>query len=164
MNATLKILVGILLIALALPAIAGDFDTRLPLVATPGGSYAVTGSFDDGTKNQFIVDTGAGLSSLSRELYKQLSAKGRVTEVRRVATRMANGKYEAAAVYQVEGLILGGRCELEAVEFVVVNRSLEMRVSGNAGGLLSRVSAFPYTLQCFHASDSRLHTNSHPLG
>lgn len=124
MQRTLKQLAfaSVIMLGLCSQAVA-DFEVMLPISGTKGGSYSVAGSFGGTHDAQFLIDTGAGMSTLSREMFKAVKKTHKVESVRKVAARLANGKLLKAQVYRIEDFRIGNQCSLGDVEVAVMPNS-----------------------------------------
>ena len=106
---------------LLLPAtVLADFEVMLPIVSTQAGSYSVEGGFGKTQASQFLIDTGAGMSTLSRDLFKAVKRTHHVEPVRKIAARLANGQLLKAQVYRIADFRLGKQCRIGAVEVAVM--------------------------------------------
>lgn len=97
-----------------LPALAA-----VPLEQAPGGSLYVDAEAG-GISASFLVDTGAGLVTVSEAFFDQLEDRGAVREVRRVAARLANNRLQAMTVYEVAEFRIGDHCDIGPVEVAVM--------------------------------------------
>lgn len=68
----------------------------------------------------FLVDTGAGYSSISQDLFQRLQRKNALVHVDRVAARMADGRLKAMDIYRAQSLQIGDSCELGPVDVAVL--------------------------------------------
>ena len=112
-----------LLLALSslLPSLAqADYDVLVPMKVTGGGNYLVSASFGGTEDSTFLIDTGASLSTISRTLLRKIEAEQEVTHVRRIAARLANGKFQTADVYRISNFVIGSLCEIDSVEVAVM--------------------------------------------
>lgn len=101
-------------------AAAADFDVLVPMVDSGAGSFSVSASFGDDLPTEFLVDTGAGLTTISRNLFRTLQRTRDLRPVRRVAARLANGRLHALDVYRIEDFRLGDQCAIGAIEVAVM--------------------------------------------
>ena len=121
--------------------VSAEFETKIPVEATGSGSFIVTAEVGASTADQFLLDTGANLSAISGKFFKRIKATNDVEKVRRVATRLANGKLNATQVYRVETLKLAGQCEISPFEFVVMESSQRNLLGMSA---LAQVAPFAF--------------------
>ena len=91
----------------------------VPLEQAPGGSLYVDAEAG-GISASFLVDTGAGLVTVSEAFFDKLAARGAVREVRRVAARLANNRLQALTVYEVAEFRIGAHCDIGPVEVAVM--------------------------------------------
>ncbi|MEQ8233627.1 MAG: retroviral-like aspartic protease family protein [Gammaproteobacteria bacterium] len=111
------ILVGILT---SVACKAADFDIEVPLSRADSGNFYVEGELNGNVSASFLVDTGSGLLTVSAELLDELERHGKVTRSGRMAARLANGRLQAVNLYRVERFVLGGHCDLGAVDVAVM--------------------------------------------
>jgi predicted aspartyl protease len=97
---------------------AGPLEA-VPLEQAPGGSLYVDAEAG-GISASFLVDTGAGLVTVSEAFFDRLKARGAVREVRRVAARLANNRLQALTVYEVAEFRIGEHCDIGPVEVAVM--------------------------------------------
>jgi predicted aspartyl protease len=99
------------------------FHHQVPLQKTGAGSYTVAGRLG-GVEGEFLLDTGASMITVSRTLFKQVSARaapGREpTLLREVAARTASGRVSVLSVYRVEEFTLDNQCPIGPVEVAVM--------------------------------------------
>ena len=119
---SIKLLMILATVGLGKNALA-DFEVMLPIANTKAGSYSVAGSFGGDKVAQFLIDTGAGMSTLSRDTFKVLKRTHDVEPVRKIAARLANGKLLKAQVYRVADFRIGNQCNIGAVEVAVMPNS-----------------------------------------
>jgi predicted aspartyl protease len=101
------------------PALDSAALEAVPLEQAPGGSLYVDAEAG-GISASFLVDTGAGLVTVSEAFFDQLEARGAVREVRRVAARLANNRLQALTVYEVAQFRIGEHCDIGPVEVAVM--------------------------------------------
>lgn len=119
MHGTQKLLTTVLL--LLMPALAlADYDVMLPMEVTTSGNYSVVGKVGGDVDATFLIDTGASLSTMSRALFEKIKSNREVSYVRKIAARLANGKYQTAKVYRISNFLIGNQCEIEAIEVAVM--------------------------------------------
>ncbi|MGR8948020.1 MAG: retroviral-like aspartic protease family protein [Gammaproteobacteria bacterium] len=116
----ITLLLTVLPSVFAASAVSADYDILLPIAPTAGGSYSVEARFGNLESADFLIDTGAGLSTVSRDQFNQLKRSHRVSLVRRVAARLANGKIHTADVYRIDNFTIAGQCNLGSVEMAVM--------------------------------------------
>ena len=119
---------------------AQNLGLQVPLEQAAGGSLYVNAEAG-GISASFLVDTGAGLVTVSEALFDQLRARGAVREVRRVAARLANNRLQALTVYEVDRFRIGEYCEIGPVEVAVMPGA-----GRNLLGLSALGRAAPFTV------------------
>ncbi|MEM7467883.1 MAG: retroviral-like aspartic protease family protein [Pseudomonadota bacterium] len=114
----------IIFLALALLFISqsafAEFQLQLPVSATKAGTFEVTGQFGASAPEQFLIDTGAAISTISAAHFKKLKNTQAVVATRSIAARLANGKYQKTKVYEISGFKLGRLCKLGKIEVAVM--------------------------------------------
>lgn len=120
---TLKTLTAIVLAPLFLvagitvqPASAQD-GGLVPLTDTGRGTLELTVSVD-GVAGQFLLDTGAGMLMISKELFSAVGGERAHEHVRQIALRLANNRIEVTDVYRIDSLRVGD-CELGPLEAAI---------------------------------------------
>lgn len=91
------------------------------LTQTGAGSYTVNVTIN-GLQRDFLLDTGASMVTVSRELFEQLSERTEMTQLDRMGARLASGKVEILEIYQVASFSLGDGCELGPTKIAVLKR------------------------------------------
>ena len=101
-------------------AFAGLFQRTVPLQPSGSGSFTVTATLA-GVEADFLLDTGASMVTLTRDVFEQVRARGGVSEAGQVAARTASGRLETLYTYRVEKFTLG-ECQLGPLEVAVLKR------------------------------------------
>ena len=101
-------------------ALADLFERTVPMKPSGSGSFVVTASMA-GVEANFLLDTGASMVTLNREVFEQVKAQGGVLPAGQVAARTASGRLEMLQLYRIEEFSLGG-CELGPLEVAVLKR------------------------------------------
>ena len=99
----------------------GETDLLVPLAQSGSGSFMIEGEMG-GVKSEFLLDTGASMVTINRELFREIRRHNPVEKVRTVGARLASGKVELLDVYQADNFIIGAGCDLGPVEFAVVKQ------------------------------------------
>ena len=115
----IKLLISFLLIHTSAQAI----DVNVPIDKSQSGSLYVEAVINSNIRSQFLVDTGAGMITLNRELFKQISESGKVEKTGEIAARLANGKYETMNLYKIKSFSIGENCNLGEMEVAVMKRA-----------------------------------------
>lgn len=114
-----RTLAAIAVLVSSSPASA-DFDVLVPMSDSGAGNYSVSGSFGADPAAEFLIDTGAALTTISSKLFRSLQRTRSLEPVRRVAARLADGRLRAMNVYHIEDFHLGDHCSLGAIEVAVM--------------------------------------------
>lgn len=144
-----------LLFASAHSASATDFDAEVPLVRHASGNLYVDGELAPGIAAEFLLDTGAGVVSVSEALFDRLSDRTHVEPAGRVAARLANGRFQAMNLYKVASFRIGGSCEIGPVEIAVMPGS-----DRNILGLSALSKAAPFAV---HVTPPKLVLSGCPI-
>jgi clan AA aspartic protease (TIGR02281 family) len=91
----------------------------LPLGASGAGSLTLEVTIG-GVATPFVLDTGAAMVTISRDVFEQLRRAGAVEASRKVAARLADGRLRQVSVQRIDRLDLGGGCELRDIEALVM--------------------------------------------
>jgi clan AA aspartic protease (TIGR02281 family) len=110
--------IAALVFALPITASADRFDHSVPMQQQKSGNYYVHGVLSDGVETDFLVDTGSGYVSLSKNTFSRLERQNGTEYLRDILGAMANGKVVKVPVYRVATLTLGA-CVLADVEVAV---------------------------------------------
>jgi predicted aspartyl protease len=97
-----------------------DFDVLVPMTDSGAGNYSVSASFGADPAADFLIDTGAALTTISSRLFRELQRTRKLEPVRRVAARLADGRLRAMNVYHIDDFHLGDHCSLGAIEVAVM--------------------------------------------
>lgn len=130
-------LLSTLICQVSLAAGAGE---RVELARSGAGSLTVDAEIA-GVPARFIVDTGAGMVTVDRSLFKQMRRNGDIREVKRVAARLANNRLQMMTVYEVSHFRVGDTCELGPIEIAVMEGA-----GRNLMGLSALGRAAPFTI------------------
>ncbi len=122
--------------------IAGEVgEVNVPIDKSQTGNLYVNAVINSQVRSQFMVDTGAGMITLNRALFKQISREGSVEKIGKIAARLANGKYQTMALYKVESFSIGENCDLGEMEVAVMNNS-----GRNILGLSALIKVAPFSI------------------
>lgn len=119
-------------------AVAMGLD--VPLKQSAGGTLYLTASAA-GIEGDFLLDTGAGMATLSQVMFDKLQKARRVEHVREMAARLANNRIQRIDVYRVNDFSIGD-CRLGTVEVAVIEGG-----SRNLLGLSVLGLAAPFAIQ-----------------
>ena len=95
-------------------------DINVPLEKAKSGNLYVNSTINSSVESQFMVDTGAGMVTISNDLLKQISRSSKVKKTGEMAARLANGKLTKMNLYTVDSFKIGDSCELGRIEVAVV--------------------------------------------
>lgn len=105
--------------SLAAPAFAGEFDASIPMRDKGSVSYYVAGHIDGVGAVDFMVDTGSSYMTINEETLALLKKEKRVSYMRDLRGRLANGSELVVPVYTIKSLSIGNNCRFENVEAAV---------------------------------------------
>ena len=117
------------------------FDVNVPIDTSKSGSFYVPAVINSNIRSQFLVDTGAGMITLNRKLFEEVSKYGKVEKTGKVEARLANGKYETMNLYKVQSFSIGKNCNLGEMEVAVMKHK-----GRNILGLSALIKAAPFAI------------------
>lgn len=107
------------LLVVGAPAQADEFDTKVPMRHGGAATYYVAGELEGVGAMEFMVDTGSGYLTINEDTLAALKRGNRAHYKRNLRGVLADGSELVVPVYQLDTLIIGGRCELKNVEAAV---------------------------------------------
>lgn len=110
------IAIGIMLVALQ--SRTPEFAAKVPLYDKGVATYYVEGNIHGIGEVEFLVDTGAGYTTINEETLATLKSRRLVSYSREMSGVLADGSRLRVPVYRIANINLGG-CELENVEAAV---------------------------------------------
>lgn len=116
------------------------FSFSVPLSQSGSGSMTVIADIGD-VESEFLLDTGASMVTVSRELFEQVRDLAGTIKVRQVGARLASGKLQLMDVYEVQHFSLGDNCNLGPLEIAVLERG-----GRNLLGMNALQSAAPFAV------------------
>jgi predicted aspartyl protease len=119
------------------------FSFSVPLSQSGSGSMTVIADIGD-VESEFLLDTGASMVTVSRELFEQVRDQAGTIKVRQVGARLASGKLQLMDVYEVQHFSLGDNCDLGPLEIAVLERG-----GRNLLGMNALQSAAPFAVFTF---------------
>ena len=131
-------------------------DINVPIDTSQSGNLYVGAVINSSVRSQFLVDTGAGMITLDRALFKQIAREGTVEKTGEIAARLANGKFETMSLYKVQSFSIGENCDLGEMEVAVMKRA-----GRNILGLSALMKAAPFSI---HANPMELILSGCPVG
>jgi predicted aspartyl protease len=136
---------GLLLSALAwagagsMTAEAGEPAAQIAMTQSAGGTLYLNGR-TAGVTAEFLLDTGAGMVTLSESTFAAIRHRAGVQHVRQMGARLANNRVQLMDVYRVEQFAVGS-CELGPIEVAVMKGG-----SRNLLGLSALGVAAPFSI------------------
>jgi len=109
MKNTLRTLFAFAVLLAALPAVAAQFDTTVPMQAGGAATYYVNGRIDGLGAVRMMVDTGSGYLTINQDALATLLKEHRAHYVKRLRGRLANGTEIVVPVYAVRVAIGNSR-------------------------------------------------------
>lgn len=120
---------------------AYTYDVAVPIDKSQSGSLYVEAVINSNIRSQFLVDTGAGMITLNRDLFEQISQSGNVKKTGKIEARLANGKYEKMNLYKIQSFSIGEDCNLGEMEVAVMKHK-----GRNILGLNALTIAAPFSV------------------
>ena len=150
------ILSGLMSLVLFHTAIAGEFDSSIPMRDKGASTYYVPCNIEGYGSVDMMVDTGSSYMTINENALRVLKAKGRATYVKQLDAKMADGSRMIVPVYRLTMVNLGGRCRLHNIEAAVLPGAsrplLGLSVLNKAGPFI--FSTNPPRLTLSHCTDS----------
>ncbi len=129
------------LLSLFICASSSAEDVYVPMDKSQSGNLYVDAVINSSVHSQFMVDTGAGIITLNRHLFEEISRAGKVEQVGEVVARLANSSLETMPLYKVESFSIGDNCNLGEMEVAVMNSS-----GRNILGLNALIMVAPFSI------------------
>ncbi len=114
------------LLSAALAAPAAEFETTIPMARKGTATYYVQGSIMGFGAVEFMVDTGAGYTTINEETLAVLQTAGLAKFVTELTGMMADGSRRTIPIYRVSSLTLGNECVLHNIEAAVFPRKTRL--------------------------------------
>ncbi|MDJ0860974.1 MAG: retropepsin-like aspartic protease [Gammaproteobacteria bacterium] len=130
------------LFAVALASPAGEFETSIPMSRKGTATYYVQGSITGFGAVEFMVDTGAGYTTINEETLAALQSAGLAKFVTELTGMMADGTRRTIPIYRVSSLTLGNTCVLHNIEAAVFPRKTRLILGLSA---LEKTSPFVFS-------------------
>ena len=89
-------------------------------------TYYVQASLEGSGEVEFMVDTGAGYTTINEHTLERLKQAGSAEYVGQLTGVMADGSQHELPVYRIKQLVLGEDCVLKDVEAAIVPRNTRM--------------------------------------
>ena len=136
-----SMIVAALLFA-ALAASAAPFETAIPMNRKGTATYYIQGSISGFGDVEFMVDTGAGYTTINEDTLVALQLAGQAEFVTRLTGMMADGTRRIIPIYRVAKLTLGDDCVLHDVEAAVFPHKTRLILGLSA---LEKMSPFVFS-------------------
>lgn len=136
-------LLATLLIFGAAPAMGAEFAQHVPMEHRGASTFYVNGKIDGFGDAQFLVDTGAGYTTINQTALAVLVENGAATYIRDLRGVMADGSHLVVPLYMISGITIGAECAIQKVEAAVFPGTTRFILGLNA---LSRVSPFVFSM------------------
>jgi len=117
---------------------AGEPAAQIAMTQSAGGTLYLNGR-TAGVTAEFLLDTGAGMVTLSESTFAAIRHRPGVQHVRQMGARLANNRVQLMNVYRVEQFAVGS-CELGPIEVAV------MKGGRNLLGLSALSAAAPFSI------------------
>lgn len=101
-------------------ACASDVQVTLPLAEHGMSTYYARVTVQGTAERSYMVDTGAGYTTINQSMLKQLKKDGQVEFKRCITAVMADGSEKSVDIYSVRKMTLGGNCNFHNVEVAVL--------------------------------------------
>lgn len=117
-----RVFLSLFLFVLLKPAVVGasEFGTSVPIDKKGLVTYYVSGSINGYGDTDFLVDTGSGHTAINEDTLEKLHLEGKVEYLKKVSAKLANGSMMTLPVYRISNINIGGECEIQDVEAVVL--------------------------------------------
>lgn len=96
-----------------------DSAVVIPLQEKSAQTYYVEAHFTEGEKNEFMVDTGSGYTTIDENTLGNLQQSGKASYVKDIVGILADGSEKQVAIYHVSSLVLAETCIVENIEVAV---------------------------------------------
>lgn len=133
-----KSIVYVLTLLAVTPVPASSYKT-IPMNQKQLATYYVDASLSGGGDVEFMVDTGAGYTTINEHTLELLLVSDNAVYVGELTGVMADGRQQHFPVYRIKQLVLGGDCVLSNVEVAVFPQKTRMLL-----GLTALEKAAPF--------------------
>ena len=121
----LKLAIGLLSLVTLEVAIAESFKT-IPMNQKRLATYYVQANMLGSGDVEFMVDTGAGYTTINEHTLERLQQADNAVYVGELTGVMADGSQHRLPVYRIKHLVLGQDCKLNDVDAAVFPRNTRM--------------------------------------
>lgn len=137
----LKLVIVTLALMMGGTLMADSFMT-IPMNQKRLATYYVEASMLGTGDVEFMVDTGAGYTTINEQTLVRLQAADNAVYVGELTGVMADGSTQRLPVYRIKHLVLGGNCELRDVDAAVFPENTRMLLGLSA---LSKAAPFVFS-------------------
>ncbi len=120
-----KIVIWVLASLAANMVLAASYKT-IPMNQKRLATYYVQASLEGSGEVEFMVDTGAGYTTINEHTLERLKQAGSAEYVGQLTGVMADGSQHELPVYRIKQLVLGEDCVLKDVEAAIFPRNTRM--------------------------------------
>ena len=120
-----KFVIWVLACLAANMVLAASYKT-IPMNQKRLATYYVQASLEGSGEVEFMVDTGAGYTTINEHTLERLKQAGSAEYVGQLTGVMADGSQHELPVYRIKQLVLGEDCVLKDVEAAIFPRNTRM--------------------------------------
>jgi predicted aspartyl protease len=120
-----KFVIWVLACLAANMVLASSYKT-IPMNQKRLATYYVQASLEGSGEVEFMVDTGAGYTTINEHTLERLKQAGSAEYVGQLTGVMADGSQHELPVYRIKQLVLGEDCVLKDVEAAIFPRNTRM--------------------------------------
>lgn len=99
---------------------ASEVQVSLPLTEHGMSTYYARVAVKGTDERPFMVDTGAGYTTINKAMLKELQAHDLAEFKRSITAVMANGSETVVKIYSISEMTLGSNCSFQNVEVAVL--------------------------------------------
>lgn len=137
------VLVATVLLLSAVQAWGAEFATHIPMSNRGASTFYISGHIQGYGEAQFLVDTGAGYTTINESALEELKANGNAEYIKDLRGVMADGSRMVVPLYRLSALHIGGKCEIHNVEAAVFPAKTRFILGMNA---LREISPFVFSM------------------
>lgn len=115
-----------LLAVLTTNLVAADSYKTIPMNQKRLATYYIQANMQGSGDVEFMVDTGAGYTTINEHTLKRLKQAGNAEYVGQLTGVMADGSQHELPVYRIKHLVLGEDCVLKDVEAAIFPQDTRM--------------------------------------
>lgn len=139
----LKFKLVIVMLALMMgDALMADSFKTIPMNQKRLATYYVDANMHGSGDVEFMVDTGAGYTTINEQILVRLQGADNAVYVGELTGVMADGSTQRLPVYRIKHMVLGGDCVLSDVEAAVFPENTRMLLGLSA---LSKTAPFMFS-------------------